>query len=138
MEVRGSHDYLLPDVVKAIGTLPVVPHNLTVCTDDVFPEYLVEKGGMAERDLTRQAQQHIHAHPSHGADGDRAQNQDLVIVHPQQAHAHEQHPQPSGLVGHAQRWIRGPHTFLMLALPNNPWGLMHKMAIVMPKESIWV
>ena len=48
VEVRGSHDYLLPDVVKAIGTLPVVPHNLTVCTDDVFPEYLVEKGGMAD------------------------------------------------------------------------------------------
>ena len=48
VEIRGSHDYLLPDVVKAIGTLPVVPHSLTVCTDDVFPEYLVEKGGVCD------------------------------------------------------------------------------------------
>ena len=48
VEIRGSHDYLLPDVIQAIGTLPVVPTNLTVCTDDVFPEYLVEKGGVAD------------------------------------------------------------------------------------------
>lgn len=48
VEIRGSHDYLLPDVVRAICTLPVVPHSLTVCTDDVFPEYLVDKGGMCD------------------------------------------------------------------------------------------
>jgi adenine deaminase len=48
VEIRGSHDYLLPDVVKAICTLPVVPHSLTVCTDDVFPEYLVDKGGVCD------------------------------------------------------------------------------------------
>ncbi len=46
VELRGSHDYLLPGVVKALKTLPVVPTNLTVCTDDVFPEYLVEQGGV--------------------------------------------------------------------------------------------
>lgn len=46
VEIRGSHDYLLPDVVKAINTLPVIPTNLTVCTDDVFPDYLVEHGGI--------------------------------------------------------------------------------------------
>src|SRR5258708_4148478 len=46
VEIRGSHDYLLPDVVKAILSLPVVPTSLTVCTDDVFPDYLVEKGGI--------------------------------------------------------------------------------------------
>ncbi|MFN0305157.1 MAG: adenine deaminase [Burkholderiales bacterium] len=46
VELRGSHDYLLPAVVDAIKTLPVVPTNLTVCTDDVFPEYLVEQGGV--------------------------------------------------------------------------------------------
>ncbi len=46
VEIRGSHDYLLPDVVKAINTLPVIPTNLTVCTDDVFPDYLVEHGGV--------------------------------------------------------------------------------------------
>lgn len=48
VELRGSHDYLLPDVVKAIGTLPVVPTSLTVCTDDVFPEYLVQHGGIVD------------------------------------------------------------------------------------------
>ncbi len=30
VEIRGSHDYLLPDVVKALNTLPVIPTNLTV------------------------------------------------------------------------------------------------------------
>ena len=48
VEIRGSHDYLLPDVVKAINTLPVMPASLTVCTDDVFPDYLVEKGGVSD------------------------------------------------------------------------------------------
>jgi adenine deaminase len=46
VEIRGSHDYLLPDVVAAINTLPVIPTSLTVCTDDVFPDYLVEHGGI--------------------------------------------------------------------------------------------
>jgi adenine deaminase len=46
VEIRGSHDYLLPDVVSAINTLPVIPTSLTVCTDDVFPDYLVEHGGI--------------------------------------------------------------------------------------------
>jgi adenine deaminase len=46
VEIRGSHDYLLPDVVAAINTLPVIPTSLTVCTDDVFPDYLVERGGI--------------------------------------------------------------------------------------------
>src|SRR5262245_36125415 len=31
VELRGSHDYLLPDVVKAINSLPVVPSTLTIC-----------------------------------------------------------------------------------------------------------
>ena len=48
VEIRGSHDYLLPDVVKAINTLPVVPTSLTVCTDDVFPDHLIEKGGVSD------------------------------------------------------------------------------------------
>jgi adenine deaminase len=46
VEIRGSHDYLLPEVVQAINTLPVIPTGLTVCTDDVFPDYLVEHGGI--------------------------------------------------------------------------------------------
>jgi adenine deaminase len=48
VEIRGSHDYLLPDVVKAINSLPVIPTSLTVCTDDVFPDHLVEKGGVSD------------------------------------------------------------------------------------------
>lgn len=48
VEIRGSHDYLLPDVVKAINSLPVVPTSLTVCTDDVFPDHLIEKGGVSD------------------------------------------------------------------------------------------
>jgi adenine deaminase len=47
-ELRGSHDYVLPDVVAALNTLPVIPTSLTVCTDDVFPDYLVEHGGVAD------------------------------------------------------------------------------------------
>jgi len=48
VEIRGSHDYLLPDAVKAINTLPVVPTSLTVCTDDVFPDHLIENGGVSD------------------------------------------------------------------------------------------
>jgi adenine deaminase len=48
VEIRGSHDYLLPGIVAAINTLPVVPTSLTVCTDDVFPDYLLEKGGVSD------------------------------------------------------------------------------------------
>jgi adenine deaminase len=48
VEIRGSHDYLLPDVATAINTLPVIPTSLTICTDDVFPDYLVENGGVVD------------------------------------------------------------------------------------------
>ncbi len=48
VELRGSHDYVLPEVVAALNTLPVIPTSLTVCTDDVFPDYLVEHGGVAD------------------------------------------------------------------------------------------
>jgi adenine deaminase len=48
VELRGSHDYLLPDVVKALNQLPQVPSTLTVCTDDVPPDYLVERGGLCD------------------------------------------------------------------------------------------
>jgi adenine deaminase len=46
VEIRGSHDHLLPDIVAALRSLPVVPTTLTICTDDVFPDDLVEQGGM--------------------------------------------------------------------------------------------
>jgi adenine deaminase len=48
VEMRGSHDYLLPDCVAALNALPVIPQTLTLCTDDVFPDDLVEKGGMID------------------------------------------------------------------------------------------
>ena len=46
VEIRGSHDYLLPGIVEAINKLPQIPQTLTICTDDVPPDYLVEKGGL--------------------------------------------------------------------------------------------
>lgn len=46
VELRGSHDYVLPDFVKALNALPQIPSTLTICTDDVPPDYLVEKGGI--------------------------------------------------------------------------------------------
>lgn len=48
VELRGSHDYLLPDCVAALNALPQIPQTLTLCTDDVFPDDLVEKGGMVD------------------------------------------------------------------------------------------
>src|SRR3954453_96812 len=47
VEIRGSHDHLLPDVVAAINTLPVIPTSLTIFTDDIFPDDLVTKGGVS-------------------------------------------------------------------------------------------
>lgn len=48
VELRGSHDYVLPDAVAALNSLPQVPQTLTVCTDDVFPDDLTEAGGMID------------------------------------------------------------------------------------------
>jgi adenine deaminase len=48
VELRGSHDYVLPDAVAALNTLPQVPQTLTICTDDVFPDDLVQAGGMID------------------------------------------------------------------------------------------
>ncbi|HTP34278.1 MAG TPA: adenine deaminase C-terminal domain-containing protein [Candidatus Acidoferrales bacterium] len=48
IEVRGSHDYVLPGIVEVVNQLPQVPSTMTVCTDDVPPDFLVEKGGMVD------------------------------------------------------------------------------------------
>ena len=48
VELRGSHDYVLPGVVAALATLPQFPQTLTICTDDVFPDDLVRVGGMID------------------------------------------------------------------------------------------
>jgi adenine deaminase len=46
LEIRGSHPYLLPDIVSALKTLPHLSSHITVCTDDVPPDILMEKGGI--------------------------------------------------------------------------------------------
>jgi adenine deaminase len=46
VELRGSHDHLLPECVQALNALPAIPQTLTLCTDDVFPDDLVHRGGM--------------------------------------------------------------------------------------------
>ena len=48
VELRGSHDYVLPGAVEALNALPQVPQTLTICTDDVFPDDLVTDGGMID------------------------------------------------------------------------------------------
>lgn len=48
IELRGSHDYVLPEVVAALNALPQMPQTLTICTDDVFPDDLARLGGMAD------------------------------------------------------------------------------------------
>jgi adenine deaminase len=46
LEIRGSHPYLLPEIVTALKTLPHLSSQVTVCTDDVPPDMLLEKGGI--------------------------------------------------------------------------------------------
>jgi adenine deaminase len=48
VELRGSHDYVLPGVLAALSTLPTLPPNLVLCTDDIMPDELVEKGGLRD------------------------------------------------------------------------------------------
>ncbi|WP_192458221.1 adenine deaminase [Musicola keenii] len=46
LEIRGSHPYLLPEIVAALKTLPHLSSQITVCTDDVPPDMLLENGGI--------------------------------------------------------------------------------------------
>lgn len=48
VELRGSHDYVLPEAVAALAGLKALPPTLTICTDDVFPDDLVDRGGMVD------------------------------------------------------------------------------------------
>lgn len=48
VELRGSHDYVLPEAVAALNALPAIPSTLVACTDDVLPDELVAKGGMRD------------------------------------------------------------------------------------------
>lgn len=46
LQLRGSHPYLLPEIVAALKQLPHLSSQITLCTDDVPPDMLLEKGGM--------------------------------------------------------------------------------------------
>ncbi|NSY50964.1 adenine deaminase [Agrobacterium tumefaciens] len=46
IELRGSHDHLLPEFVEALNALGHLPQTLTLCTDDVFPDDLLQGGGL--------------------------------------------------------------------------------------------
>lgn len=46
IELRGSHDHLLPEFVEALNTLGHLPQTVTLCTDDVFPDDLDRFGGL--------------------------------------------------------------------------------------------
>jgi adenine deaminase len=85
VELRGSHDHLLPEIVEAINRLPQLPSTLALCTDDVPPDFLVEKGGMCDllRRLVRYGMDPVQAircatlHASH-----RLRRGDLGMVAP--------------------------------------------------------
>lgn len=46
LQIRGSHPYLLPEIVTALKSLPHLSSQITVCTDDVPPDMLLENGGI--------------------------------------------------------------------------------------------
>ena len=48
VELRGSHDGVLPGAVSAIRSLPHFPSTLVACTDDIVPDELVAKGGLRD------------------------------------------------------------------------------------------
>lgn len=48
IEIRGSHDYVLPGVVETLHKLPHLSSQVSICTDDVPPDYLVERGGIRD------------------------------------------------------------------------------------------
>ncbi|RJT55742.1 adenine deaminase [Rahnella variigena] len=46
LQIRGSHPYLLPEIAAALLALPHLSSQITLCTDDVTPDHLLEKGGL--------------------------------------------------------------------------------------------
>ena len=46
IELRGSHDHLLPEIVDALNTIGHLPPTVTICTDDIFPDDLYRDGGL--------------------------------------------------------------------------------------------
>ncbi|SFC98504.1 adenine deaminase [Pragia fontium] len=48
LEIRGSHPYLLPEIVEALKSLPHLSSQIVLCTDDVSPDMLLENGGILQ------------------------------------------------------------------------------------------
>lgn len=48
IEIRVSHPYLIPDMVAALQKLPHLSSQIMLCTDDVPPDFLLEKGGVIQ------------------------------------------------------------------------------------------
>lgn len=46
VELRGSHEHLLPEFADVLLKLGHLPQTLTLCTDDVFPDDLLDQGGL--------------------------------------------------------------------------------------------
>lgn len=46
LQIRGSHDYLLPEIAVMLLNLPHMGANITLCTDDVPPDLLLKQGGL--------------------------------------------------------------------------------------------
>ncbi len=46
VELRGSHEHLLPEFVAALNALGHLPQTVTLCTDDVFPDDLLHRGAL--------------------------------------------------------------------------------------------
>ncbi|MBE9636786.1 adenine deaminase [Salipiger mangrovisoli] len=46
IELRGSHEHLLPEFAEALTRLGELPQTVTLCTDDIFPDDLLRKGGL--------------------------------------------------------------------------------------------
>ncbi|MBT0957043.1 adenine deaminase [Alphaproteobacteria bacterium KMM 3653] len=46
IELRGSHAHLIPEFAEALIQLGHLPQTVTLCTDDVFPDDLLGKGGV--------------------------------------------------------------------------------------------
>ena len=46
IELRGSHPYLLAEFASVLQSLPYIPSTVTFCSDDVFPNDLLETGGV--------------------------------------------------------------------------------------------
>src|SRR5260370_23332612 len=48
IEIRGSHNYILPPIVEALSKLPHLSSQIMFCTDDVPPDHLVAFRGIKD------------------------------------------------------------------------------------------